>query len=49
MLVVWDPSKEVVKTLRLNPLFLKNLQKKSLEDNLNSNLMMRKRMKLLKK
>jgi len=47
--VVWDPSKEVVKTLRLNPLFLKNLQKKSLEDNLNSNLMMRKRMEIIKK
>jgi len=41
--------KEVVKTLRLNPLFLKNLQKKSLKDNLNSNLMMRKRMKIIKK
>ena len=47
--MVWDPSKEVVKTLRLNPLFLKNLQKKSLEDNLNSNLMMRKRMEIIKK
>jgi len=44
-LKIWDPSTEEVKHLKLNPQSLKNPQKKSPKDNLNSNLMMRMRMK----